>query len=253
MIASEAGHFYWPDGKPAYEVENKTKPGTYRPTTVRDAKKFGLLPSVTTVLKVLAKPGLEIWKLQQVLLASLTLPQIDGESLEDFATRVMADSREQGKTAMELGTIIHGELEKCYQGRPVAVEHLGTCEAVFKKIQATFGSQSWEAERSFAWPANCYGGKVDLHCEDFVLDFKTKDFTGEKLPTIYDEHAMQLAAYRNGLGVPDARCAIVFVATQSDLVHIVEIKEEELERGWKMFRHALEYWKVLKRFNEEKP
>lgn len=249
--ASEAGHFYTKDGQPAYEIENKSKPGTYRPTTVRDAKKLGLFPSVTTILKVIAKPGLDAWKLQQVLLASLTLTQMDGESLEDFAVRVMADSREQGLKAMELGTIIHGEIEKYFSGSPVLAEHKGRCEAVESAIYSVFGGQDWKAERSFAWPEFGYGGKVDLHSEKYVIDFKTKDFDENNLPTTYDEHAMQLAAYRNGLGVPDAGCAIVFVATKTDLVHIVEIRESEIERGWEMFKHALRYWQELKKYKPE--
>ena len=53
---SESGHWYDDQGNPAYEIIGAN--GKQRNTTLRDAKKLGLLPSVTTVLGVAAKPGL---------------------------------------------------------------------------------------------------------------------------------------------------------------------------------------------------
>ncbi len=247
-VAAESGHFYWPDSRPCYEIENKSKPGTMRGTTVRDAKKLGLYPSVTTVLQVIAKPGLESWKMQQVILASLTLPTIEGETLEAYAVRVMADSKEQCKKACDLGTLIHGEIEKHYLGKSVMEEHIDRCWAVDTEIDARFGDQDWSAEKSFACDLG-YGGKCDLYSDEYVVDFKTKPFTADNLPKLYDEHSIQLAAYRFGLGVPDARCAIAFVSTIEPLVHIIEIEEKELMRGFSMFKHALEYWKEQKKYN----
>ena len=61
-IAKESGHWYDKDGNPAYTQPNKSKPGETRPTTLRDAKAQNLSPSVTTVLKIMAARGLEIWK-----------------------------------------------------------------------------------------------------------------------------------------------------------------------------------------------
>ncbi len=63
---SESGHWYTQEGKPAYTVVGSN--GKVRNTTLRDAKKLKLLPSVTTVMSVAAKPGLEAWKQQQLLL-----------------------------------------------------------------------------------------------------------------------------------------------------------------------------------------
>jgi len=60
---SESVHWYTKDGEPAYTIERADGKG-FRNTTLRDAKKLGLLPSVTTILGVAAKPGLQNW-LQQ--------------------------------------------------------------------------------------------------------------------------------------------------------------------------------------------
>jgi hypothetical protein len=56
---------------------------------------------------------------------------------------------------------------------------------------------------------------------------------------------MQLAAYRSGLGISEARCAIVYVSvSQPGLVRLMEIPQEDLKKGWVMFYSLLQYWKA---------
>ena len=71
-FAAESGHWYKADGTPAYTVLAKS--GAERPTTLRDARTLNLYPSVTTIIRLAAAPGLERWKLNQFGLALLTLP-----------------------------------------------------------------------------------------------------------------------------------------------------------------------------------
>jgi hypothetical protein len=108
-IASQSGHWYATNGNAAYEIEKKD--GGMRPVNLRDARKHNLVPSVTTVMQVMAKPGLEVWKQKQVLLAALTLPMQDGESLDDYASRIVADSKQQAIEAAQRGTNIHAAIE----------------------------------------------------------------------------------------------------------------------------------------------
>ena len=79
-----ASHWYFPDGTPIHEVPRADGKGT-RPTSLRDARKLGLFPSVTNVLGVIAKPALDAWKQEQAILAALTLPRNEGEPLDEFA------------------------------------------------------------------------------------------------------------------------------------------------------------------------
>lgn len=243
--ASDSGHYYKWDGTPAYTLIGKN--GKERSTTVRDARQLDLVPSVTEVMKVMAKPGLERWKMQQVLMASLTLPMLEDETLEAYAVRVMTDSMEQTRKACDRGTEIHGELEKYFTGKQVLAQHLETCCVVESALIKRFGVQPWGAEKSFAYAG--YGGKCDLHSKTVVVDFKTKEFTADNLPKPFDEHAMQLSAYRNGLPCDnDAECAIVYVSSIEPLCHIVDIGEEALDRGWAMFSHCLDLWKATKKY-----
>lgn len=223
-----------------------------RGTTLRDARKLGLYPSVTTVLQVLAKPGLDAWKQQQTILAAMTLPRIEGESLDDFASRVIQDSKAQGQAAAQLGTSIHASLDKAYSGLPYDPEHDVYVKAVQEAIFFRWGPMKWESERSFASPLG-YGGKVDLHSKSIVLDFKTTQFDQEKVDKKqvggYDEHLMQLAAYDSGLELDCATLANVYVSTSvPGLVHIVEYSPDDSCRGISMFDLALRIWQLQKNY-----
>jgi hypothetical protein len=103
------------------------------------------------------------------------------------------------------------------------------------------------SEKSFACELG-FGGKLDLCTFDgdgIVIDFKTKEFTDPAKVDAYDEHLMQLAAYRLGLNLPQARCANVFVSvTEPGLCVTKEWSEDDLERGEEMFYHLLKYWQA---------
>lgn len=253
--SSENTHWYRQDGGPQYTV--KAKDGSDRPTTLRDARKMDLVPSVTTILKVAAKPGLEQWKLEQMLLSALTLPKRSEEDEKAYIARIVSDSKETGKQAAELGTRIHESIENWFNGNK-NVQHKDTAlafeESIFNHFK-THPDQPWLTERSFASPLG-FGGKVDLYCTPdgtapvgIVLDAKSKDFGPDDKVDAYDEHLMQLAAYRHGLGVPHARCANVFASrTHPGLIKVVEWSEEDLVNGWEMFQCLLRFWKLKNNF-----
>lgn len=238
--ASESQHWYTTEGLPAYEVMAKN--GSMRPTTLRDARKGGLVPSVTTIIRQAASPGLDAWKQQQVLHAALTLPLIEGESEENYLARIMQDSKETGRKASERGTALHAAIESNYAGEHAAGEYASHITGVRTSIDMHFGMHQWIPEKSFASKYG-FGGKLDLCGPGGVVDIKSKEFGPDNLPKGYDEHLMQLAAYRMGINMPEARCANVFVSvTKPGLVHIVEWTQDDLRRGWKMFLGLLDFW-----------
>src|SRR5688500_8209761 len=95
--AAESLHWYTREGETAYEVVGAN--GVTRSTNLRDARKLNLVPSVTTIIKSASAPGLERWKLDQMMHAALTLPRMDGEPEGAWIDRVWNDSRETGKKA----------------------------------------------------------------------------------------------------------------------------------------------------------
>ena len=242
---AESGHWYTKDGTPAYTTIGKTGE---RPTTLRDARKLGLLPSVTTINGMLSKAGLNSWLQQQVLLAALTLPRLPDEPEADWLARVMQDSKSTGREAAERGTAIHaiiqGYFEQMYMPeKPAYLENIDNA------LADAFGNQPWISEKSFGHPLG-FGGKVDLMAKPingqgtgFVCDFKTKETDLDKVD-VYFEHEMQLAAYREGLGMPTARCAIVFVNALTNQVRLIEIEQDRLQKGWECFEHLLRVYQI---------
>jgi len=239
--ASESNHWYTRDGVPRYTVIGAN--GKERNTTLRDARKENLVPSVTTILNVASKPALIQWLQKQVLMAALTLPRRDGEPEDDYIARIMDDSKEQGRAAADAGTEIHASIQSFYEGVPTS-RHEEHVKATVNALDGHFGRQAWIAERAFAHEVG-FGGKVDLHAANIVVDVKTKDFTDPSKVDAYEDHLMQLAAYRVGLGMPSARCANVFVSRSvPGLVKIAEWDQADLERGWNMFHALLTFWQI---------
>jgi hypothetical protein len=235
----ENGHWYTKDGHTAYTTIGKTGE---RPTTLRDARKLGLLPSVTTINGMLSKAGLDTWKQQQVLLAALTLPRSESESEQEWLARVMQDSKATGREAAERGTAIHAVIEEYFEQKYMSNKP-PYLDAIDRALIDAFGSQLWLTEKSFGHPLG-FGGKCDLMSSSgFVVDFKTKETDLDKVD-VYFEHEMQLAAYREGLGMPTARSAIVFVNALTNQVKLIEISQEKLQSGWECFEHLLRVYQI---------
>jgi hypothetical protein len=231
-----AGHWYKTDGTPMYTILGAN--GKERDTDLRDAKKLNLVPSVTTILKVAAAPGLDIWKQQQLLKAVAEVPRIEGEPDKEWFSRIVKTSKEAGDKHMDRGTSMHNEIEDYFNKRQR--EYPDFAKETYFAVIKEFGSQNWVTEKSFAYDG--FGGKVDLHCEDIVIDFKTKEVVDDKTDA-YDEQLMQLAAYRVGLGIPDALCANVFVDLQGN-VKIIKHDPADMEKAWLMFTHLLAFYRI---------
>jgi|TARA_Y100000296_G_scaffold38168_1_gene44191 hypothetical protein len=246
--ASEGGtHWYDQKGSPCYTVIGAN--GKERNTTLRDARKENLVPSVTTILGVAAKPALEVWKINQALMAALTLPKNEGESLDDFMARAKQDSKEQAIEAAERGTEIHADIEKGFLGEDDNVAY----RAVQEALEALEPGREWVAEDSFC-SEDGYGGKIDLYANGVVVDFKTKDNLKGKDPAklVYDEHGMQLSAYANGLEfLTPIRISVFVDRADPSIVLIHKWDAESHQRHLGMFVYLLNYWFLLKKYRPE--
>ncbi|NBS40920.1 MAG: hypothetical protein EBS73_17065, partial [Betaproteobacteria bacterium] len=157
-----------------------------------------------------------------------------------YAERVLEDSKKQAADARDLGTEIHAKVQGAFEGGPENDYSI----SVKSLLRYAFGEQDWVSEQSFCHPQG-FGGKVDLHCKAAVVDIKTKAFGPQDDPQGYEEHLMQLSAYRSGLILPSARCANLFVSTtHPNLVSLYEWTPEDADRGWKMFEALLRFWQA---------
>ncbi|HEX3125016.1 MAG TPA: hypothetical protein VHQ21_17095, partial [Rhodanobacteraceae bacterium] len=244
------GHWYKaPSGEPFYSIGD-------RGVTLRDARKIGAVPSVTTVLQVIDKPTLTNWLIEQAVLGALTLPKIDGEADSAWIARIKVDGRAGAKAAAEEGTRIHDAIEQCVCGglawtSPKYHPYIPHVEATIAELKRLFPDvRDWVSEKSFAHPLG-FGGKVDLHSPStgIVVDYKTKasDFSdGKRLD--YDQN-VQLAAYQVGLGVrpfkmfdmdppqfSPTQCANIFVSrTHPGCVASHVWSADDIAYGWDVF------------------
>jgi len=234
---AESTHWYKRTGEPAYTVVGKN--GIERPTTLRDAQKDNLIPSVTTIMQETARPGLQNWIIDQAILSCLTMPLKEGESEGDYIPRLKADSKEQARRAAEKGTQIHAWVQTGFIGEEIAPEGVRYYESALKCLLDACGAVKWHCEKSFA--THRYGGKVDLYSDGIVVDIKT---TEKDLATIktWDNHSMQLAAYEVGLGDDRKKCGILYIHVLTAESKIIWLDEKEIDRGWAMFEALTDFW-----------
>jgi hypothetical protein len=241
-IAAESGHWYDArTGAPMYEVPYASGKGM-RSTTLADARKLNLVPSVTLILRCASAPGLDAWKAKQILMSALTLPQLPDEPLDDYAKRVVEDSQAQSEKAKARGTSLHKAIEDYITGTisPEWKEHLIHLDKTLE--QYGIDLHAGKPEHTFASPYG-YGGKLDWHDPSVMIDFKTKDnLTPKKLA--YPEHCWQLSAYDYGLGMTRRRLLSVFIGCYDREIRIHEWTPEDSAWGWKCFVALLSFWKV---------
>lgn len=259
----EGGHWYTVDGQPAYEVAAKS--GEMRPTTLRDARKLNLLPSVTTILKILHKQGLQDWLIEQAVLAALTTPRLDGEELDAFVNRVLHTERvqdQESQRAKDRGTEIHNGIETVLQGGQIAAE----LEPWVMPVTSYLMSRGTVVATEKILVGDGYAGRVDLiqniGTDTWIWDFKTT----KKLPKsdkAWDEHVLQLGAYAaaHDRGVKwnhrNIRTGNIYISTlEPGEFAVCEHDPETLHWGdvyWKGFKPILEFWQWSNRYKPEQP
>lgn len=252
--ASESVHWYDRTGRPVYEVPTADGKRMKTPT-LADARKLNLLPGYTAVGKVLAAPGLEVWKRNQAVLAALTLTREAGESDESFLARVDEDGKAHARKRAEEGKDIHAAIENFLNGQAYDTKWHPQVGATIKLLQE-WHTGKWVCERTFACNKG-YGGRIDAHSDDngILLDFKTKLFD-ESVPNrklFYDEHVRQLIAYADGLyGERDTNSdkfprliSIVISASVPGLVRWVEWERPDIEKAREEFGLMLKLWQSV--------
>lgn len=252
---SPSSHWYYDDGRPAHKLPTADGSGE-RPTTLRDAKRLGLFPSVTSILGILAKPGLEMWKLNQVALATLRTPKTPAESEDYWCTRVRNAAFEQVEQAADLGTMIHGALELAMAGEPYAEDLRPYVEPVLKWKQAV-GIQIVERELRVVNRAHGFAGTTDVlfrfgRAGMGILDYKTRVTRPGEPVLAYDNQALQLAAYAATYwgeeNIGRVLAANVFIST-TEPGRMEVVKHEALVRDWQAFKLVADLWRYLKGYD----
>jgi hypothetical protein len=243
---SESYHWYYPDGRPCYELPKKTG-GGMKNTTLADARELGLLPGVSTLLKVLHKPALQDWIIAQAVKAVLDTPRMEGEDNNTFVDRVLVTERiqdQEAKKAADLGADIHDALEEAIQGRPYPDKFRPYVLPVLDKLQE-MGKVVWSEKHLVG---SGYAGRADALLDDGTTltlpDFKSTKSMPKKESWI--DHRMQTAFYAACLGnVADRHIvtANIYISTVNP-GEVAVFKQEDWQNTYKeACEPILQYWR----------
>ena len=253
LFSPENAHWYRRDGEPLHSVLSAK--GEPRPTTLRDARKLGLLPSVTNVLGVINRPELVEWRMTQAVLAALTLPRLAGEAEDAFARRVVEDAQSRTRVAADFGSAFHAGAEHVAKSLEVdpAGPYAGWLNLHRDWFQTRCVRSVW-TERVLVNTELGYAGTADLLMEHQVhgltlVDYKTQGVKPGNKARAYDTWCCQLAAYRRAIGV-SAACLSVIVNSAEPSAPVEHLwSEDELRAGLESFEAALVIWRNEKNYD----
>lgn len=271
QYASEGCHAYDRNGNPRHQVEYKDKKrkGEYRNTTIKDIRENGWLPSVSSILGVMAKKGLEGWIKTQVAEAAVAEALDKGIcNDQEFVAAVLERAESQMTRARDLGTEIHGAIERYLeearklqadpaypflQGFQYAhSEHVGAAVAALKEL-GVWGAP-FESERTFASHLG-WGGTVDYMTKHYegdvyplIADFKCVDRLDKKLT--YPDRCAQLRGYEFGTSFLNARLVNIFISTSEPGKYLIhEWSQEDKDHAVSLFFACFELWKVVNKYD----
>jgi hypothetical protein len=252
---SESGHYYQQDGTPAYTIVGAN--GKTRKTTLRDAKKHGLLPSITTILGVLEKPGLNRWRERLIVEHTDDTDRLLGEHTDAYIRRIFEKHQKITQAAADRGTRVHAVLEDHFRKPRTLIRSKDEdkiLEGVLVELDKLAPRESWLSEESVVNTGVGYAGKMDLMSDEHrvVVDYKTKEFDDPDKVKGYPEQAMQLAAGALARGYismwedeKPVRLVNMFVSvTVPGLVKVVE--HEEPQRWADAFVALATYYRIVR-------
>ena len=252
-----SSHWYKADGTPCHQLP-RAKGSGLRATTLRDARKLQLFPSVTSILGIFSKPQLDRWKLQQVALASLRLERSAEESDDYYVDRLIDEAFQQVEQAADLGSRIHDAIEKHYEGVEVPQDLQAYTSPVFA-WQAQKQIQFIEREKVLVNTDYGFAGTMDIACrygQDGigVIDFKTKKTKPGVEVKPFDGQAMQIAAYAatywGEAKLPQVYGANVYISTtEPGRLEVCTYTPEQLVAEWEVYKLACAIWRHSKKYD----
>jgi hypothetical protein len=188
---SQSQHWYHKDGRPSHDSD------------LRDARKIGLLSSVTSIDKDMFKNfALDKYKLDQLSAAAFNNPVQPHESLADYAQRIYLISLEHSSDAASFGTKLHDVFDG--KAKPEVVAEI---QPFADKALAWHQENILEvisSEKTLVDLDIGVAGRMDQRVIHKVhgrvkLDFKSQgvktNASGKKKPGFYESFIRQLSFY----------------------------------------------------------
>lgn len=245
--ATEGSRWYTTQGTSVEDVIGRN--GNARKPTLRDARKEGWIPSVTSILQIMAKPELEGWKMREVAKRCGYSMIGEEENEDEYAARMVEKAKEEMSKARDTGSDVHGEIDRFLLSDTLVQDRSPHVIAASSAL-AEIGIYGLPMKVETPFCAGGIAGKVDLMSvadslkDSWIVDWKTtsKPLDDGKCPD-YDEYCAQLAAYSVGNFGELVPCYNVFLSTSIPGNYMVrKWGKDELDRGWHIYSTCRTLW-----------
>ncbi len=264
----QAAHWYHRDGTPQHEMPLKDGTGM-RNATLADARKLGLYPSVSAIIGMLHKQGLEKWKINQAILTTLRTPRKDNQPETHYCDLVRDVAYQQVEDAADFGTKVHHEIERFlhwdFNAAPYVPDTLTAnyVRPVIDWMHKT-GIKIENPEKVVVNFEHGFAGTTDAPyraTKSFgILDYKTNKTKPGKSIAEWPEKLLQISAYfatywgEAALENPIAWGGNVYISsTEVGRTVAIMYGNEMLKRGWLVFKYLCEVWRHFNEFDPRLP
>lgn len=263
QISGGSSHWYTLDGQAHHEVAKKDGKGM-RPTNLADARKLNLVPSVTTILRILDKPALNAWKVEQAVLAIVTAKRKDGETDDAFVDRVLHQEKQQeqeAQIARDKGTEIHDAIEAYFAGLEVPEAMDPWIRPVLDRLME-FGQK---ASSEVILVGDDYAGQTDLlqDCGEWwrIWDFKGTKNLPDPAKGAWLEHQLQLSAYgwalknklRRAGQVKPILVGNIYISSITPGQYVICEHENWEETYTEGFAPLVRHWQFVNKYRPQNP
>lgn len=278
-------HYYEASGKPRYTLTGAN--GKVRDTTLRDARKLGLYPSVTEVKKaILVETFLEGWLKEQVAKWSFFNQPSQDETEEEYVSRAIYGANHISRTACDFGTLFHDTAEAYAKDRSIKIPfEVYPFWGPFKEWFDENVIEVVETELATTCVEFGIGGSIDLVCILKDVGLAIVDFKTQKVPTktyktepfqrkvpvwypgwiqqlglyaaMYDIHAcsedLKLSGAENFVdGIWDEECpkcvSVVIDSKEAGFVQSKLWTDEERNEGLQLGLSCCKTWQIAKKY-----
>lgn len=253
-------HWYTAKGEPAHVQPTKTKgaKNPNRPTTVADAKRLKLFPSVTGILKLVHNEPLQRWKYRKVAETCFNQPPIGDEDLNGYVDSIITKAFDEADDAANLGSKIHGCIEAMLKDKSVSYdkEIIAYADSAISKME-DLGIRVVQSEVTTVDEDYGYAGTLDIafkanDCLTGILDFKSKRTKPDEPVVPSFGHAAQIAAYyasywkgqwEDEFFAKAVGYNVYISTTEPGRVDVVKYDSATLDKEFEMFTHACGIWR----------
>jgi hypothetical protein len=261
MKKHKSSHWYTPEGKPAYN------------STLTQARKFKLKPSVTTILGIMDKYIINQWKVEQAIKAAWEITKSYHFKSDDdivYTEMVEAELTKELSKASKLGSKIHWYIERYLKYGGLKLRIKPEIQDILRPFVTWFteiNNIEYDQEIAFTNNKLGFGGKIDctaqIDGQKYFIDWKTQ-FVKKKSPVYYSDWAYQLSAYRKCYSDTSKfiaeengyKCMSVVISTNPDNLGLWSKVWDEtkpkrkngmtLKKAWSVFTKAKSLFKAVK-------